>query len=109
MDDFTKRRIMKIMDNYTKNKIPKHLQNQLKLNYKIRGNNITLIEERPAFKSDQWVELYIAQFRLDQGKWKIYWRDSKEKWHFIDDIPPDEDFEKQLNIVENDDRGMFWG
>lgn len=53
MDDFTKRRVMKIMDNYTKNKIPKHLQNQLKLNYKIRGNNVTLIEERPAFMSDQ--------------------------------------------------------
>ncbi|CAM3859816.1 MULTISPECIES: DUF3024 domain-containing protein [Paenibacillus] len=108
MDDFTKRRIMKIMDNYTKNKIPKHLQNQLKLQYKIRGNNITLIEERPAFMSEQWIQLYIAQFRLDQGKWRIYWRDSKEKWHLIDDIPPDEDFEKQLIIVDNDDRGMFW-
>ncbi|KOP67241.1 hypothetical protein AMS62_19805 [Bacillus sp. FJAT-18019] len=109
MDDFTKRRVMKIMDNYTKNKTPKHLQNQLKLNYKIRGNNITLIEERPAFMSDQWVQLDVAQFRLDQGKWKIYWRDSKKKWHFIDDIQPDEDFEKQLNIVDNDNRGMFWG
>ncbi|MGG4108834.1 DUF3024 domain-containing protein [Paenibacillus lautus] len=109
MDDFTKKRIIKIMDNYTRDKIPKHLQNQLKLNYKIRGNNITLIEERPAFKSDQWVQLDIAQFRLDQEKWKVYWKDSKGKWHFVDDIQPDEDFEKQLSIVEDDNRGMFWG
>lgn len=109
MDDFTKKRINKIMENYTKNKIPQHLQNQLKLNYKIRGNNVTLFEERPAFMSDQWVQLDIAQFRLDEGKWSVFWKDSKGKWHFIDDIQSDEDFEKQLNIVDNDNRGMFWG
>ncbi|MGM1047313.1 Protein of unknown function [Paenibacillus uliginis N3/975] len=109
MDDFTKKRIIKIMDNYTKNKVPKHIQNQIRLSYKIRGNNITLIEERPAFRSDQWVQLEIAQFRLDQNKWKIYWRDSKKKWHFVDDILPDESFEKQLDQVENDNMGIFWG
>ncbi len=109
MDDFTKKRIIKIMDNYTKNKVPKHIQNQIKMSYKIRGNNVTLIEERPAFMSDRWVQLDIAQFRLDKDKWKIYWKDSKEKWHFVEDILPDEDFEKQLEIVDKDNKGIFWG
>lgn len=62
-----------------------------------------------AFKSDQWVQLNIAQFRLEQNKWKIYWQDSKSKWHFIDDYAPDEDFDKQLTIVDENKRGMFWG
>ncbi len=109
MDDFTKKRIIKIMDNYTKNKVPKHIQNQIKMSYKIRGNNVTLIEERPAFMSDRWVQLDIAQFRLDKDKWKIYWKDSKEKWHFVEDILPNEDFEKQLEIVDKDSKGIFWG
>jgi hypothetical protein len=109
MDDFTKKRIIKIMDNYTKNKVPKHIQNQIKMSYKIRGNNVTLIEERPAFMSDRWVQLDIAQFRLEQDKWKVYWKDSKEKWHFVEDILPNEDFEKQLDIVDKDNRGVFWG
>jgi hypothetical protein len=109
VDDFTKKRIIKIMDNYTGNKVPKHIQNQIKMSYKIRGNNVTLIEERPAFMSDKWVQLDIAQFRLDQDKWKVYWRDSKEKWHFVEDILPIEDFEKQLDIVDKDNRGIFWG
>lgn len=49
----------------------------------------------------KWIQLDIAQFRLDQGKWKVYWRDSKEKWHYVEDIIPDEDFEKQLEIVNS--------
>lgn len=109
MDEFTKKRIIKVMDNYTNNKIPKHIQNEIKLSYKIRGENITLIEERPGYKSDIWTQFDIAQFRLNQGKWKVYWRDSKEKWHFVDDILPDEDFSKQLEIVDKDNRGIFWG
>jgi len=109
MDEFTKTRISKIMDNYTKDKIPKHLQNQIKISYKIRGNNVTLIEERPAFRGDQWVQMAIAQFRKDEDQWKIYWKDSKGKWHYIDDFKPNESFEKQLEIVDKDERGMFWG
>ncbi|WP_245946880.1 DUF3024 domain-containing protein [Paenibacillus cellulosilyticus] len=55
------------------------------------------------------MELDIAQFRLDDGKWKVYWKDSRNKWHFVEDIIPDESFETQLQIVDADDRGMFWG
>ncbi|MFC5402958.1 DUF3024 domain-containing protein [Cohnella soli] len=109
LDAFTKRRLEKLLSDYVEQKVPKHIRNQMRLNYKFRGNNITLIEERPAFMSDEWIELDIAQFRLDQNKWKVYWRDSKNKWHFVEDIIPIEDFEKQLKIVDEDNRGIFWG
>ncbi|XOI97606.1 DUF3024 domain-containing protein [Paenibacillus polymyxa] len=49
---------------------------------------MTLIEERQAFRSEQWVQMPVAQFRLDEQAWKIYWQDSKGRWHFIDDIKP---------------------
>lgn len=109
LDAFTKKRIEKLMSDYTEQKVPINVRNQVRLNFKFRGNNVTIIEERLAFKSDQWVELDIAQFRLEQNKRKVYWRDSKNKWHFVEDITPDEDFEKQLKIVDKDNRGMFWG
>jgi hypothetical protein len=109
LDAFTKRRIEKVMDEFTEKKVPMHIRNQIKMSYKIRGNNVTLVEQRPAFKSDQWVALDIAQFRLEKNKWKIYWKDSKDRWHFVDDFEPDEDFEKQLKIVDEDNRGIFWG
>jgi len=109
VDDFTKKRIKKVIDNYIETKVPKHVRNQIRLNYKIRGNNITLVEERPAFKSDQWVEIDVAQFRLDHGEWKVYWRDSKNKWHYVEEIKPEEDFEIQLNRVDQNTNGIFWG
>lgn len=109
MDEFTKNRISKLLTQYTEAKVPKSFQNQLKLTFKIRGNNVTLQEERPAYIGEGWTQLDIAQFRLDQNKWKVYWRDSKDKWHWVDDIEPDEDFEKQLRIVDQDNRGLFWG
>lgn len=107
MDEFTKKRIIKIMDYYISNKIPLHLQNQIKLNYKIRGSNVTLFQERPAFKSDKWVQLDIAQFRQDDAGWKVYWKDSRGKWHHIEEIEPDDLFENQLIVVDQDENGMF--
>ncbi|MGE7824140.1 DUF3024 domain-containing protein [Paenibacillus sp. NPDC093718] len=109
MDDFTKKRIMKIMDQYTQNAVPEHVKSQIRISYKIRGNHVTLIEERQGYNSDQWVQMPVAQFRLDENEWKIYWQDSKGKWHFIDDIEPNEDFEVQLKIVDEGHNGMFWG
>ena len=46
MDDFTKKRIMKIMDKYTQNAVPELVKSQIRISYKIRGNHVTLIEER---------------------------------------------------------------
>jgi len=109
MDDFTKKRIQKIMDHYTENAVSEHVKSQIKIGYKIRGNHVTLIEERQAFQSDRWVQLPVAQFRLDEKAWKVYWQDSKGKWHFIDDIEQNEDFETQLKIVDEGHNGMFWG
>ncbi|OZB96904.1 hypothetical protein CJP46_09790 [Paenibacillus sp. XY044] len=69
---------------------------------------MTLFEERKAFQSDRWVLLPVAQFRLLEKVWRVYWQDSKEKWHFIDDIEPNEDFEAQLKIVDEGHNGLFW-
>lgn len=109
LDAFTKKRIEKILNDYSEVKVPKHIRDQVKLSHKIRGNHVTLIEERPAFMSDQWVQLDIAQFRLDGEKWKVYWRDSKDKWHLVEEIIPDADFEKQLKLVDQNNSGVFWG
>ncbi len=68
-----------------------------------------MFEERPAYTGEGWVEKDIAQFRLEQNKWKIYWRDSRDKWHFVEDITPVENFEEQLEIVDKDKRRIFWG
>lgn len=107
-DIFTKKRLEKILDNYIENKIPKHLKDEFKIIYKFRGNTITLTQDSPSYMPGQRVKLPIAQFRYEENKWKIYWKDSKDKWHFVDDIKPIEDFEKQLKMIDKPKYGYLW-
>ncbi|ANE47288.1 hypothetical protein SY83_14570 [Paenibacillus swuensis] len=108
LDPFTKTRLTKILDKYC-NKIPKHLQDEYQIKYKFRGETVTLFEDRPAFRSESRVQIPIAQFRLDEQMWKVYWSDSKSKWHHVGDIKPHSDFERQLKIVDENNQGVFWG
>ncbi|MNM89377.1 hypothetical protein D3C81_1016070 [compost metagenome] len=107
-DAFTKKRLEKILDNYIDKKIPRHLKSEYAIIYKFRGNTITLSQDRPSYMPGQRVELPIAQFRNDENKWKVYWMDSKDKWHFVEDIKPIEDFEKQLQMIDKDEFGYMW-
>lgn len=96
------------MEHYTKNKVPAQYQQHLRISYKIRGNNVSLIEERPAFKSDKWIVRVLAQFRLEDTVWKVFWKDSKGKWHEVEDIKPSTSFDRQLMAVDTDTQGIFW-
>ncbi|WP_454188331.1 DUF3024 domain-containing protein [Paenibacillus ihumii] len=72
------------------------------------GNTVTLLQDRPSFMPGQRVELPIAQFRLEENKWKVYWKDSKDRWHFVEDIKPNDDFEQQLMMLEREEFSYFW-
>lgn len=109
LDAFTKKRIENIMDNYIEQKVPKQARDQVNLSYKIRGNFVTLFEERIGFRSDRWIQIPIAQFRRENNKWTVYWKDSKERWHHVEEITPADDFEVQLMTVERNETGIFWG
>lgn len=104
-DAFTKKRLEKILGNYIDKKIPDHLKSEIEIRYKFRGNSVTLIQEMPGYMGGR-IELPIAQLRLDESYWKVYWMDSRDKWHFIDDITPNTDFERQLMEIDGND--IFW-
>lgn len=105
LDTFTKKRIEKILENYIDNKIPQHLKKEIQIHYKFRGNSVTLSQERPGYMGRRF-EYPFAQLRLEQDFWKVYWQDSKNKWHFVDDIKPNENFENQLMEIDKSD--IFW-
>lgn len=105
LDDFTKKKIEKILEKYIDAKIPKHLKNEIQIHYKFRGNTVTLSQEKPGYMGRRF-EYPIAQLRLEEAYWKVYWQDSKNKWHFVDDIKPDHNFEKQLYEIDQND--IFW-
>ena len=100
------------MKQYCDTKIPIEHQNEIKLLYNIRGNNVTLIESRPLFlDKNKWGEFKIAQFRYNpnNNKWALYCRNRNEKWFIYMNIDDCENLEDLLKEVDDDPTGIFWG
>jgi acid phosphatase class B len=107
-----KQLVEKLMTAYCKNRIPKEVQDQIKLLYTIRGNNITLIESRPVWNDEsKWTEMKIAQIRFENENktFTLYCADRNDKWHLYDYIKPSKELEKILEEIDNDIAGAFWG
>ena len=107
-----KQLVEKLMTNYCDTRIPKEVQNQIKLSYKIRGDNITLIESRPLWDDEsKWIEMKIAQIRFkNEGKtFTLYCADRNSKWHLYDFIKPSKDLKIILQEIDNDPTSIFWG
>ncbi|OGS46246.1 MAG: hypothetical protein A2539_02645 [Elusimicrobia bacterium RIFOXYD2_FULL_34_15] len=107
-----KQQIENKLREYCSNRIPEHASDMVKLDFKIKGNSITLFEMRPAFdKTNEWVDIVIAQFRHnpENSFWTLYCADRNSKWNRYIDTDPTEDFDKLLKEVEKDPTGIFWG
>jgi hypothetical protein len=100
------------LSQYCEEHIPERVRHQLRLIYKVRGNHVTLIEQRPAMlDAEKWIDIVVAQFRLhpDDSKWMLYWADRNSRWHAYDDVGPSSDLEDLLREVDRDPTGIFWG
>lgn len=108
MDPFTVIRIDSIMNGYIAQKVPGDLRVSVRLRHEIIDNQLTLAEERPTSKRNEWGRVDIVQFRLESKKWKVYAKNGENTWTFVEIISPSEDFERQLEQVESDQEGLFW-
>jgi hypothetical protein len=112
LSEFTQRLVEKKLAKYCSGRIPEHSRHQVKLTYKIRGNSVTLIEERPYFRDPStWTQSPVAQFRFDgqTKKWSLYCSDRNGKWHLYGRMKPSSDFDDLLREVDRDTTGIFWG
>jgi hypothetical protein len=112
LPELTKKQIEKKLAAYCKAKVPANLQHKVRVDFKLRGNNVTLYEELPAFgKPNTWVDIVVAQFRFNvQSKeWTLYCADRNSKWHLYHEAKPSKNFEQLLKEVEEDPSGIFWG
>jgi hypothetical protein len=112
LPELTKKQIEKKLAAYCKAKAPANLRYKYRVSFKIRGNNVTLYEERPAFgKPNTWVDIVVAQFRfnLKSKEWTLYCADRNSKWHPYYEAEPNKNFGELLKEVDEDPTGIFWG
>ena len=98
---------------FCEERVPQHARSQVRLEYRVRGNSITLIERRVPWEDPigKWTSLPIAKFSFDQqsNTWKLLRSDSNGRFHHFD--PPMESplIAKLIAFVDKDPTGTFWG
>ncbi|MBK7675441.1 MAG: DUF3024 domain-containing protein [Candidatus Accumulibacter sp.] len=107
----TKRLVEIKLGAYCEKRIPHHVRDQVRLSFAIRGNSVTLNEERIAFSQPgTWVTVPIAQFRYeDNGSWGLFCSDRNSKWHRYHQAKPSRDLDTLLAALDADQTGIFWG
>ncbi|MBI5675042.1 MAG: DUF3024 domain-containing protein [Nitrospirae bacterium] len=105
--------VEKKVGEYCKNKVPPDVLSELNISYNIRGNSITLFENRAPWRPDmkEWTSMPIAQMRYDNktGEWTLYCVDRNDKWHKYLDFDPTKNIDELLVEINKDPTGIFWG
>lgn len=112
LPQFVRELIETKLSHYCKNKVPAHARKEVRVDFSIRGNSVTLFEQRPSFLDPiTWTKNTRAQFRYNPatGYWTLYWPDRNDRWREYMDMDPTKNFEMIIEEVEADPIGIFWG
>jgi Protein of unknown function (DUF3024) len=112
LSELETRRLTKRLTAYCEGRIPLRVRHQLRLGFRIRGHEVVLFEERPAFRPPhEWREHGIAKFRYvaTQQTWYLYCQYRDLRWHGYEPKPRAKGFDALLGEVDADPTGIFWG
>ena len=110
--ELVKRNAEKLLQDYCNGKVPPCVRQQVRLNYRIEEDHITLLEERALASQDgRWRSVPIAQFRFNHelGQWSLHFPDRYRNWHFYLNTPPTLNLAKLLHHLDEDPFAQFWG
>jgi hypothetical protein len=94
-------------------RVPSHIRDQLSYHWKIRGNQITLLERRPAWRGEpgEFTDRSFARFQFDPSThcWMLKWSDRNGRFHPYEGLESVRSFERLVDEVESDPTGIFLG
>ncbi len=93
-------------------RVPSAVRDKLRLGFRIKGNEVVLFEERPAFRPPhEWREMVVAKFKYvgTQRLWRLYCQHRDLRWHSYETLPAAQSFDRLLDEVAEDPTGIFWG
>lgn len=104
----------KLVGPYCHNKVPPHAIHQVRVEYGVRGNAVTIFERRAPWRADlgpDWSKMPIAQMRydIDSKTWSLWWADRNGRWLPYRAFTASTDMKKALRQLEEDQTGAFWG
>ena len=112
MDQQEKQQISEIVGVFCETRVPPHARDQVKMLYKIRGNDINIFESRPSWHHKSiWTETPIAKIRLlpNEKAWQLFWIRANGKWQKYPDFSPIKNLEEIIAEIDTDPYHVFWG
>ncbi len=112
MNELDHHRISKEVGGFCENRVPPDVRDQIKLFYKIRGNDVNIIESRPHWQDKSiWTEMPIAKIRYlpKTMLWQLLWVRASGKWQKYPDLEPCKDLKKIITEIDKDPLHVFWG
>lgn len=99
---------------YCATKVPSELGDEIRIEYKIRGNAITINECRPPWREDlgpEWTTIRICTLEWDAktGLWTLYARDRNDRRLDYPYVDPAPSVTPLLRELEEDPTCLFWG
>jgi len=102
------------IERFCDERVPEELRSEVRLEHRVRGNTITIVERRPPWSEltgPDWTSSRVAQLRYDEDSrtWSLYWIDGSDRWWLYDDAEPAPDLGPLLAEIDEDPTGIFWG
>ncbi len=105
--------VAKKLDIFLGNRVPPRLADKIRLPYTLRGNSVTIWENRAPWTERmlEWTTHAVAQLRFNPRTetWMLYWRDRNGKWHQDEGLAPVKSFDRILARLDQDPTGIYWG
>jgi hypothetical protein len=98
-----------------RDRVPPHARDQVWYDWRVRGNQVTVAENRPAWwpgaGPDEITVHEFARFQYDPGTgdWMLKWSDRNGKFHPYEGFERVRPFERVVDEVEADPTGIFFG
>lgn len=104
----------KYVGEYCAQKVPPHALHQVRVEYEVRGNAVTIFERRAPWREDygpEWTKLKVAQIATtpESKTWSMWWADRNGRWLSYRDFTPSPNTKDCLFQLDNDHTGAFWG
>lgn len=95
-------------------KIPAEHADEIRIEYKLRGNALTIYESRPPWRKDlgpNWTSMRICVFEWDPATrhWTLYASDRNDRRLDYPYIDPSPELLPLLDELDSDPTGIFWG
>lgn len=112
LPELVRHRVDKKIKEFFERKVPPHVRHQVRLIHAVRGNSVTLIEERPYFRDpSEWTQHRFAQIRYqpESKSWALYSSDRNGKWRPYPVLEPQRDLDAVIAEIDADPICTFFG